>query len=72
MSKNGIYIDPERVEIKQIAFAHNKKTVQYFLGQINFVKRFVPDFSQIVLPLQNMIKKIFVFKWGHNEREHLN
>ena len=70
VSKDGIYIDPERVdEIKWIAFPHNKKTMQSFLGKINFVKRFVPDFSQIVLPLQNMIKTNYIFKWGHNERE---
>lgn len=37
---------------------HNKKLMQSFLGQINFVKIFVLDFSQIVLPLQAMIKTI--------------
>lgn len=43
--------------------------MQSFLGQINFVKIFVPDFSRIVLPLQVMIKKNSFFKWGHSERE---
>lgn len=43
--------------------------MQSFLGQINFVKIFVIDFSQIVLPLQAMIRKNTVFKWGKNERE---
>ena len=43
--------------------------MQSFLGKINFVKRFVLDFSQIVLSLQNMIKKNSIFKWGHNEIE---
>jgi hypothetical protein len=43
--------------------------MQSFLGQINFVKRFVPDFSQIILPLQTMIKKNSVFKWGSAEKE---
>ena len=42
------------------------------MGQINFVKRFVPDFSQIVLPLQSMIKKNLVLKWGHNEKEYFD
>lgn len=70
MKKNVIYIDPERIdEIKQISFPDNKRTMQYFLGKINFVKRFFHDFSRIVLPLQNMIKKNFVFKWEHNERQ---
>ena len=40
-----------------------------FLGQINFVKRFIPDFSQTVLPMQNMIRKNSIFKWGYKEKE---
>eukprot|EP00253_Pinus_taeda_P013163 PITA_13163 len=64
VSKDGIYIDPDRIkEISEIPFPHNKKSMQSFLGQINFVKIFVPDFSQIILPLQTMIKKNSVFKW---------
>ena len=43
--------------------------MQSFLGQINFVKRFVPDFSQIILPLQTKIKKNWAFKWGSAEKE---
>eukprot|EP00253_Pinus_taeda_P031606 PITA_31606 len=70
VSKDGIYIDSDRIkEISDIPFPHNKKSMQSFLGQINFVKRFVPDFSQIVLPLQTMIKKNSVFKWGPAEKE---
>ena len=70
MSKDGIYIDPDRVkEFFHISLPHNKKSMQSFLGQINFVKRFIPDFSQIVLPMQNMIKKNLVFKWGYKEKE---
>eukprot|EP00253_Pinus_taeda_P009102 PITA_09102 len=65
VSKDGIYIDPDRInKISEIPFPHNKKSMQSFLGQINFVKRFIPDFSQIILPLQTMIKKNSVFKWG--------
>ena len=70
VSKKGIYIDPDRVqEIEKIPLPHNKKNMQSFLGQINFVKRFVPDFSQIVLPLQVMIRKNVVFIWNKDERE---
>eukprot|EP00253_Pinus_taeda_P005513 PITA_05513 len=70
VSKDGIYIDPDRIkEISDIPFPHNKKSMQSFLGQINFVKRFVLDFSQIILPLQTMIKKNSVFRWGSAEKE---
>eukprot|EP00253_Pinus_taeda_P035144 PITA_35144 len=70
VSRDGIYIDPDQIkEISEIPFPHNKKSMQSFLGQINFVKRFVPDFSHIILPLQAMIKKNAVFKWGLIEKE---
>lgn len=43
--------------------------MQSFLAQINFSKIFVPYFSQIVLPLQAMIRNNAIFKWGKDERE---
>lgn len=42
------------------------------LGQINFVKQFVLNFSRIVLPLQAMIKKNSLFKWSQLEHEAFN
>ena len=73
MSKFGIHIEPDRIkEISEISIPHNKKAMQSFLGQINFVKRFVPDFSRIISPLQNMIKKNSNFKWGLDEHEAFN
>eukprot|EP00253_Pinus_taeda_P035247 PITA_35247 len=73
VSKSGIHIDPDRIkEISEIPLPHNNKAMQSFLGQINFVKRFVPDFSRIVSPLQAMIKKNSIFKWGQEEYEAFN
>ena len=37
--------------------------MQAFMGTINFVRRFVPDFSQIVKPFQQMVKQSVQFKW---------
>ena len=73
VSKVGIHIYSNRIrEISEIPLPHNKKSMQSFLRQINFVKRFVPDFSRIVLPLQAMIKKNSLFKWGQLEYEDFN
>ena len=70
VSKSGIHIEPDRIkEISEISMPHNKNTMQSFLGQMNFVKRFVPDFSRIISPLQQMIKKNSIFKWGQDEQE---
>ena len=47
---------------------HNKKSMQSFMGTINFVQRFVPNFSQIVKPLQQMVKQSVQFKWTDIEK----
>ena len=69
VSKKGISIDPERIKaIEQIPLPHNKKGMQSFMGTINFVRRFVPDFAQIVKPLQQMVKQNALFKWTEIEK----
>ena len=55
VSKKGISIDPER--IKAIIYGNNK-----------FVRIFVPDFAQIVKPLQQMVKQNALFKWTEIEK----
>ena len=69
VSKTGVSIDPERIKaIEQIPLPHNKKGMQSFMGTINFVRRFVPDFAQIVKPLQQMVKQNAQFKWTEIEK----
>ena len=46
--------------------------MQSFMRTINFVQRFVPDVSQIVKPLQQMVKQIVQFKWIDLERGTFN
>ena len=43
--------------------------MQSFLGKINFVSRFIPGFTEIVRPLQKMIKKDDEFKWSAEEKQ---
>ena len=52
VSKEGIMIDLERTkDISRITFPSTKKSMQSFMGKINFVRRFVPSFSEIVHPM---------------------
>ena len=46
--------------------------MQSFLGQINFVRRFVPSFSEMVRPLQNLINKDAQYHWGPLENQAFN
>jgi hypothetical protein len=41
--------------------------MQSFLGKINFFRRFVSSFSEMVRPLQNLIKKDVLYRWGPQE-----
>ena len=70
ISPYGITINPEMIEaIKSIAPPHNKKAMQSFLGKINFVRRIVSDFTEIVKPLQEMNKKDTNFEWTKERRK---
>ena len=46
--------------------------MQSFMGTINFVRRFVPEFAQIVKPLQQMIKRSVRFTWNKLEKDAFN
>ena len=66
VSKEGMIIDPEHVEaISKISLPNSHKAMQSFLGKINFVHRFVPNFAQVVEPLQFLVKKDVPFKWSN-------
>ena len=52
VSKEGMIIDLEHVEaISNIGLSNYHKAMQSFLGKINFVRRFVPNFAQVVKTL---------------------
>ena len=52
VSKDGMIIDLKRKDaIAKIGLLSSKKAMQSFLGKINFVRRFVPNFAQIVRSL---------------------
>ena len=70
ISPKGITIHSRRIEaIKDIILPHNKKAMHSFIGKINFVRRFISSFAEIVKPLQDMIKKYFNFRWTKERRE---
>jgi hypothetical protein len=63
-------IDPERTQaISKLPPPSSKKSMQSFLGKINFVRRFVPSFSEMVRPLHNLIKKDVLYRWGPQESQ---
>ena len=58
ISKDGIKIDPNRVTvIQKIDIPGSKKEVQSFLGKVNFLRRFIPNFAEIVKCITDMLRK---------------
>jgi hypothetical protein len=64
VSAKGVRIDPSRVEaIQALSIPRSKKKVQSFLGKINFLRRFVPNFVEEVKLITAMLKKGNEVKW---------
>lgn len=64
ISKDGIRIDLARIEaIMQIPHPRNIKELQAFLGKINFLRRFISNFTELVRFLNDMLKKDSSIKW---------
>ena len=58
VSAEGVKIDPVRVEaIHKSSLPKSKRDIQSFLGKINFVRRFIPNFSELVKHITSMLKK---------------
>jgi hypothetical protein len=70
VSVEGVKIDPRRVEaIQALSISRSKKEVQYFLGKINFLRRFVPNFAEEVKLITTMLRKGNEVRWSSELRK---
>ena len=52
----GIKIDPKRIDgILNISHPRNLKELQYFIGKINFLRRFIPNLAELLRNMTNML-----------------
>ena len=64
ISAKGVNIDSVRVEENQkLSRSRSKRDIQSFLGKINFVRRFIPNFSKLVKHITVMLKKDAEITW---------
>ena len=69
LSAKGIVPQQSRIDsIKQIAPPTNAKQVRSFLGMVNFVNKFIKDFSTITAPLRLLTRKNQQFYWGSKQQ----
>ena len=73
ISKDGIRIDPARVEaIQLIDLPWNKKEIQAFNGKMNFLRRFIPNLAEHLREMTNMLKKDSIVKWSEEAIKSFN
>jgi hypothetical protein len=59
-----VRIDPRRVEaIQALSLPRSKKEVQAFWEKINFLRRFVSNFAELVKHIMTMLRKGNEVKW---------
>ena len=70
ISKDGIKIDPHRVEaIQKIEIPRTKKEIQSFIGKVNFLRRFISNFVEIMKYITNMLRKENEIIWTPEARK---
>ncbi|KAF8674998.1 hypothetical protein RHS04_06772 [Rhizoctonia solani] len=68
ISPAGFSMDQKKIEAV-MSWLHPKtvKQVQAFLGFVNYLQRFIPNFSSIARPLHNLTWKETPWSWGNPE-----
>ena len=73
VSADGVKIDPKRVEaIKNLSLPRSKKDIQYFLGTINFIRRFIVNFAELTKHITAMLRKDSEVKWTEEAKHSFN
>lgn len=63
-------MDPERVKaIQQLSLPSNRNVVKSFFGQVNFLRRFVPDFIETTRYIANLMSENKVLKWNEEGKK---
>lgn len=68
-SDKGISPDPSRIDdIHQMPTPQDKEDLQRFLGAMNFLSPYIPNFSEKSAPLRELLKKDTPFLW-HDDHQ---
>ena len=59
IDKTGARLDPDKIKAIQKCQIQqtNKQELHRFLGLVNYVGKFIPNLSQITIPLRNLLEK---------------
>jgi len=73
VSAQGVKVDEEKMKaIKDWPRLKCMSEVRSFHGLASFYRHFVPNFSTLAAPLNEIVKKNVVFSWGKEQEEVFN
>jgi len=68
VNKNGVHVDPKKIKaIQEWPTQQNVGDVRSFHNLESFYKRFVPNFSSLASPLNELVKKSTPFCWTEKQ-----
>lgn len=69
----GIKPDQNRVlAIKNLQAPRNRTELQSIIGMINFLRPFICNLSELLVPFRNLLKKDVIFSWDKNHDAQLD
>ncbi|XP_052751506.1 uncharacterized protein K02A2.6-like [Galleria mellonella] len=54
--------------IKEMQIPKDKKDLERFLGAVNYLSKFIPNYSEIAIPLTSLLKKNNYWRWEDSEQ----
>ena len=69
VNQKGILVDPAKIEaVMSWEVPKSPSEIRSFLGLAGYYRRFIRDFSKIVVPLTRLTRKGVVFSWGPEQQ----
>lgn len=63
-SAQGMRVDNNKLKaIKEMQTPHDRPSLERFLGMVNYLSKFIPNYSEVASPLRQLLKKDIVWCW---------
>ena len=64
LTRDGVKLDPQKVNaMKELNTPEDKKELQRFMGMVNYLAKFIPNLSNVTVPLRELLKKDTAWHW---------
>ncbi|XP_048239742.1 uncharacterized protein K02A2.6-like [Haliotis rufescens] len=70
ITKDGLKSDPEKVRaIQNMVPPTNLEELRRYLGLVNYLSKFLPNLTDVLAPLRNLVRKDVAWTWSSSQQE---